>query len=76
MIDKIKGYVNYALGLAVLVLSALLFRQKRVTEKTESELAKAVSNAEIRENEHDRQIAKEHADNLVDEYHKLRGDDK
>lgn len=76
MIEKIKSFTNYILGLGILILSALLLRQKRIADKTESDLAKATIDTEIRENEHDRQIAKEHADNLVDEYHKLRGDDR
>lgn len=76
MIQKVKDGIAYVLGLAILVLSALLFRKGRQNEALESELAREKANDAIKQNEADRQAAREHADALVDEYEKLRGDDR
>ena len=72
MVEKIKLYAGYILGLATLVLSALLFRQSRKTEGAEAELAKAVTKNLTQENDHDREIAKTEADSLVDSYERLK----
>lgn len=72
---KVKEYLGYISGLAILVLSALLFRQTRKIEQVESELAGEKSNTEIKLNDQAREAAKQHADNLVDEYERLKRDD-
>jgi hypothetical protein len=74
--NKIKEYANYVLGLLLLIVSALFFRKKMQNEELQSELSKEKTNAEIKDNESDRLAAKQHADALVDEYEKLRGDDR
>lgn len=73
---KIKQYATHFYGLVILILGGLLFRQTRKTEQVESELVKEKANGEIKANEAERLAAREHADALVDEYAKLRGDDR
>jgi hypothetical protein len=70
--EKLKAWMGYISGLVVLVLSALLFRQKRKTEETESELVHEKTTTEIRLNDQAREAAKANADNLVDEYERSR----
>lgn len=70
--EKIKQWLSYASGLAVLVLSALLFRKSRQQEATQSELANAVAKNATQENDNDRAIAKTHADDLVKSYDELK----
>lgn len=72
MIEKLKSYLGYLSGLAVLVLSALLFRKSRQLETTQSELASEKSTTEIKLNDQAREAAKEHADNLVNDYESAR----
>lgn len=76
MIEKLKSYLSYIFGLAILVLSTLLFRKSRQEEQTKSELASALTNTEIKLNDVARENARDNADKLVDDYHKLRGDDR
>ncbi len=71
-----KKYWDKLVYFALLVLGALLFRQTKKTEQVESELIKEKANGEIKANEAERLAAREHADALVDEYAKLRGDDR
>jgi len=76
MLNKIKAnlkYVGYVIGL---LLAAVFFSLKRKNESLESELAQEKTSNAIKTNEAERQMAKSHADELVDEYEKLKGDDK
>lgn len=75
MIAKIKSYASYILSLAVLILSALFYAQKRKTENAQSELAHEKSSTEIKWNEKDRQAARDHANDLLDNYERLERDE-
>lgn len=75
MIEKLKSYLSYASGLAILVLSALLFRQRRVADKLQSELAHEQNTTEIKLNDQAREAARANADDLVAEYERLKRDD-
>lgn len=72
MIQKVKDGISYLLGLAILILTALLLRKSRQNENLESELSKEKANDAIKENERDRLAAKEHADQLVRNYEELK----
>lgn len=75
MIEKIKSAFTYILGFITLILGTLFLAQKRKTESVESELASEKAQGAIRENEQDRQAAREHANDLVDAYERSkRGD--
>lgn len=74
MLEKIKSYLSYASGLAILVLSALFFSQKRKTERVESELASAITKTEISLNDQATEAARTHADRLVEDYEKSKRD--
>lgn len=76
MLEKIKQYSSYALGLAVLLVSALLFRKSKQLDNTESQLAHEKTTTEITLNDEVRKAAAANADALLDEYHKLRGDNR
>lgn len=83
MIDKIKLYWAAAQKYAILILggalglvTALLLRQNRKTDQAKSELQGALNDTEIKLNDQAREAATANANELVDEYHKLRGDDK
>ncbi len=75
MIEKLKSYLSYASGLAILVLSALLFRKSRKLEATESELAHEKTTTEIKLNDQAREAAKSTADELLANYERLKRDD-
>lgn len=74
MLERIKSWAGYFYGLVILLLVALLSRQKKKTEEAESELAHTKNETEIKLNDQAREAARANADSLVDEYHKLRGD--
>lgn len=74
MIQKIKEYANYVLGLALLIVSAMFFRKKMQNEKLESELNHEKVNNDIKQNEEDRLAAKSAADALVADYERLKRD--
>ncbi len=76
MIQKIKSYLNYVLSLAVVILGYLAFNRNRKLQQAESELAQEKSTNAIKDNEEARLAARAHADELVDEYEKLRGNDR
>jgi hypothetical protein len=76
MLKRIKQFGGYLYGLLILLLVALYSRQKKKTEEAESELAHEKAQGEIKLNEQAREAARANADSLVDEYHKLRGDDR
>lgn len=76
MLEKIKSAASYIYTLGILVLSALLFRKSRQLDATQSELAHEQNTTEIKLNDQAREAAAAHADELVDEYNKLRGDDR
>lgn len=75
MIDKIKQYASYVLGLAVLILSALFLRQSRKTDAVESELAHEKTSTEIKLNDQARKAARDTANDLVESYERLKRDD-
>lgn len=75
MIAKLKSAFTYILGFITLILGALFYAQKRKTESVESELASEKAQGAIRENEQDRQAAREHANDLVNEYERLKRDE-
>lgn len=76
LLERVKEWARFA-GLAVIaVLGILLFRRGKQVEQAQSELAKEKSNTEIKLNDQAREAARANADALVDEYHKLRGDDR
>lgn len=52
MTGKIKQYCSILYGTIILILSALLFRQKRRTESAESQLSKALVASHIKEIDH------------------------
>jgi cell division protein ZapA (FtsZ GTPase activity inhibitor) len=68
MIEKIKRYYGYLSSLALLILGALLFRQKRVAESLESELASERTNKEIALNDQAREEAQKRTDELAADY--------
>jgi hypothetical protein len=68
MLEKVKNYVLGGLSFLALLLGALLFRSSRRNGQLESEVATEKANAVVKENDHERQIAKEHADRLVIDY--------
>lgn len=72
MIEKLKSYLNYAVGLVILILGGILLNRNRKLQKTESELATAVAKNATQENDNDRAIAKTHADDLVKSYDELK----
>ena len=72
--SKLRNTLTSILGLMTLILGLLLFRQKRVTEKTESELANALADKRITEADHDREIARKEADALVKSYERLKSE--
>lgn len=72
MIEKLKSYASYLFGLAILVLSAMLFRKSKQLDETKSELAANLAKGAIRENEAERQMARDNANALVDEYERLK----
>lgn len=74
MIEKVKEWANYVLGLGVLVLSALLLSSRRKTQALEGEIATEKANAAVKETDHDREIAKQEADCLVASYDALKRD--
>lgn len=73
-IEWVRRNAMFILGGTIAILAALLERQSRKTDKAESELASAESKHVIKENDNDRQIAKEHADNLVKSYTELKSE--
>lgn len=75
MLEKLKSYAAAIAAVVIAVLSALLFRQKRQTRSLESALITEKADNVIKENERDRQIARDNADQLVAEYERLKRDD-
>lgn len=73
--EKIKNAVSYIGGLVILVLAALLFRQKKVADNLESELTQEKTTTEITLNEQARDNARDIADKLLDNYEKLKRSD-
>ena len=74
--ERVKRYAAAIAAAIIAILSALLLRKSRQLEATQSELASEKSTTEIKLNDQAREAARANADQLVDEYHKLRGDDK
>lgn len=74
MIEKIKTNALAILAAVVAVLAALLFRQSKKTAQVEGELAGAQAENRIQGVDHDREIAKIHADELVDDYARKRAE--
>ena len=72
MIEKIKTYGIFILTAIIGVLSALFLRQSKKTEQAKSELESALADNKIQGVDHDREIAKVHADELVDSYSELK----
>jgi hypothetical protein len=72
VVEKIKSSVAYILGVIAFILGALFYAQRRKTDSVESELATEKSKEAVKENDHDRQIAKENADNLVADYERRK----
>jgi len=68
----IKKYAAAIYGAVVLILSALLFRQRRKTDEVRSELNQEKTTNEIKGNEHDRKIAADIAADLLAEYERSR----
>jgi len=69
---KIKELLGYLFGVALLVFATLLYRKTKEKEALESELVREKTNADIKLNEQARQAARDHANNLVDEYENFR----
>lgn len=72
MIERIKKYALGGLAVVVAVLSGLLFASRRRNRDLESEVATEKSNAVVKESDHDRAIAKQEADGLVNSYESLK----
>lgn len=50
--ERIKSYLSYVFGLALLIVSALLFKQKRQTENAQAQLANEKSKEAMKEIDH------------------------
>lgn len=74
MLTKIKSYAATIAAVVIAVLSALLFNRNRKVQSLESDLAKEKANDAIKQNEQDRQAAKQNADALVEVYDRLKRD--
>jgi len=70
--NKVREVLGYLSGLCILILAALLFRQKKATEGAQSALAHEQKDTAIKLNDNDREIAAQHADKLVSEYERLK----
>lgn len=70
--NKLRNAITYILGAITVILGAFLFNRNRKLQRTESELANALSDNRITEADHDREIAKAHADALVTSYDDLK----
>ncbi len=74
MIETIKKYAGLAYGLLIVILGGLLFNRNRKLQQTESRLASAVANTEIKLNDQAREAAKSSADELLANYERLKRD--
>lgn len=74
MISKLKTYLNTALAFVVVILGGILFNRNRKVQSLESELAKERADDAIKQNEEDRQAAKQNADELVASYERLKNE--
>lgn len=72
MMERLKSALNLIFGAAIVILGAILFNRNRKVQSLESEVAKEKANDAIKENEHDRQIARDNADALVDDYERSK----
>jgi hypothetical protein len=70
--NKLRNYLTAALGVLSAILAALLMRKTKQASNLESALATEKANTAIKENDHDREIAKQHADDLVRNYDELK----
>lgn len=73
MLEKLKSYAGYVLGLVILILSALLFKQKKQTDVAESKLSNAQANAKFQEVDHAIKEQETKSDSAVDNFRKLDG---
>lgn len=72
IVEGLKKYVFGGLAVVVAVLSGLLFASRRRNRDLESEVATEKANAVVKESDHDRAIAKQEADGLVNSYESLK----
>lgn len=75
MLEKIKAYLGYVSGIAILVLSSLLFRKSRQQDATQSKLVHEQNTTEIKLNDQAREAAKSSADELLANYERLKRDE-
>lgn len=72
MLETIKKYASLAYGLLIVILGGLLFNRNRKLQQTESQLASAVANTEIKLNDQAVEAARANADALVDDYERSK----
>lgn len=70
--NKLRNYLSAVLAILAAILGALLFRKTKQTEQAQFELANAIADKRITEADHDREIAKKHANDLVATYERMR----
>ena len=75
MIEKIKRILNALVGPVIIILGYFLYNRNRELQRAESELIKEKANAEIKANEAERQMARDNANDLVEQYERLKRDD-
>jgi ABC-type nickel/cobalt efflux system permease component RcnA len=66
--EKVKQILEKISYLIIVILGYVLFDRNRKLQQAETDLAREKTNGEIKSNEAERQIAKNNADQLVDEY--------
>lgn len=74
MLNKIKEYAGYVFAGVIAILGALLYRQNKKTDQVESDLAGAIAKNKVQEVDHDREIAKQNADALVNDYERRKSE--
>ena len=70
--NKLRNAMTYILGAIAVILGVLLSFRNRKLQRTEADLANALADKRITEADHDREIAKAHADALVNSYDDLK----
>ena len=72
--NKLRNAVAYIAGVLAFILGALLYRKSQQADSAEAALNNEKKNTEIKEADQDREIAKIHADALVDDYERARAE--
>lgn len=75
MIETIKKYTGLIGAALIAILSALLLRKSKQLDSTQSELAHEKSTTAITLNDEAREAAKSTADELLDNYERLKNEE-